>query len=89
MHALVNHLVLLLATGTGEHGPDGKHCAICALRSLHWIQLWIVANLAVPLVPTLFLFCLVPVLAYFAIQLMRQVAGGIYQPSGAQKAVAL
>jgi hypothetical protein len=27
-------LVLLLVTGAGEHGPDGKPCAICTLRSL-------------------------------------------------------
>ena len=53
----------------GEHGPDGKPCAICTLRSLRWIQHWSVADLAVPLLPTLF-FCVVPVSADFVAQLL-------------------
>ena len=63
-------LVLLLVTGAGEHGPDGKPCAICTLRALRWIQRWSVADLAVPLLPTSLFFCVVPGSADFVAQLL-------------------
>ena len=57
-----------VVTGTGEHGPEGKRCAICTLRSLRPIQRWSVADrLVVPLPPTPLFFCMVPGSADFVV----------------------
>lgn len=60
-----------VVTGTGEHGPDGRPCAICTLRSLRRIQRWSVADLSVPTLPAPLFFCLVPGSAYFVVRPMR------------------